>query len=137
MSDVKTLMKMAAEGAGYFSETDRGRLVNAADTLARLSHENEELKSDNEFLASERLQIRDEWTTMKKERDEALKKLKAIKACMMYMLEYLERPTYNALESGFRHHPLSPKEILERYEDTCEFAVMDLNSCLRLINEEK
>ena len=34
----------------------------------------------------------------------------------------LERPTYNSLEVGFRHSPLTQKEMLERYDDTCSFS---------------
>jgi len=45
---------------------------------------------------------------------------------LMYHLQdlhdNLSRPLYNSLESGFRHHPLTDKEKLERYAETCEVA---------------
>lgn len=31
----------------------------------------------------------------------------------------LENPTYNSLETGFRHTPLSKDEIIQRYKDEC------------------
>lgn len=31
-----------------------------------------------------------------------------------------ERPTYLSTETGFRHGPLTNKEKIERYEDTCK-----------------
>lgn len=36
-----------------------------------------------------------------------------------YWAECLENPTYNSLEVGFRHNPLSKDEIIQRYSDEC------------------
>ena len=44
--------------------------------------------------------------------------------------EYLENPTYNSLEVGFRHSPLSKDEIIQRYKDECH---MTRHAILRVI----
>lgn len=38
-----------------------------------------------------------------------------------YWAECLENPTYNSLEVGFRHSPLSKDEIIQRYKDECRY----------------
>jgi hypothetical protein len=42
---------------------------------------------------------------------------------LMINLEFwassLENPTYNSLEVGFRHTPLTKDEIIERYKQEC------------------
>jgi len=57
---------------------------------------------------------------------------------LMYHLQdlhdSLSRPLYNSLESGFRHHPLTDNEKLERYKDACEMAAEVI---LLLMNELK
>lgn len=40
-----------------------------------------------------------------------------------YLIDILSNPTYNSLEVGFRHTPLSDREKIERYKDACEHAV--------------
>jgi hypothetical protein len=47
-----------------------------------------------------------------------------------YILSYLEQPLYNSLEVGFRHSPLTNKEIIERYKFTCIHACNDLKYLL-------
>jgi len=42
----------------------------------------------------------------------------------------LENPTYNPLETGFRHTPLSKDEIIQRYKDEC---YMTRHAILRVI----
>jgi hypothetical protein len=42
------------------------------------------------------------------------------------VIQSAERPLYNSLEDGFRHHPLSPKEMLDRYAETCYDIKTDL-----------
>ena len=38
----------------------------------------------------------------------------------LYYIEEISRaPLYNSLEVGFRHSPLTTKEQLERYTDSC------------------
>lgn len=37
-----------------------------------------------------------------------------------YLIERTEAPLYNQLESGFRHTPLTSREIKERYETCCK-----------------
>ena len=57
-----------------------------------------------------------------------------IKYVLEDVLESLRRPTYRHLEVGFRHTPLSQKEIAERYEETCIFAARDIEELLNEIN---
>jgi len=47
-----------------------------------------------------------------------------------YWTECLENPTYNSLEVGFRHSPLSKDEIIQRYKDECH---MTRHAILRVI----
>lgn len=35
-------------------------------------------------------------------------------------IDILSRPTYNSLEAGFRHSPLTKDEKLSRYAESCE-----------------
>lgn len=44
----------------------------------------------------------------------------------------LENPTYNSLEVGFRHTPLTKDEIIGRYKIECDFVY---NAILRVIDE--
>ena len=46
------------------------------------------------------------------------------------VLELAEKPTYNALEVGFRHHPLTEKEAIERFHDTCQQIVLYVTAML-------
>ena len=48
----------------------------------------------------------------------------------------LENPTYNSLEVGFRHTPLSKEEIIERYKDECNMTRHAILRVMEIINEE-
>lgn len=53
-----------------------------------------------------------------------------------FWIDCLENPTYNSLEVGFRHTPLSKDEQLERFRTECNFvreAAMQIKS--RIENE--
>jgi hypothetical protein len=58
-----------------------------------------------------------------------------IKCTLEVVLESLRRPTYCHLEIGFRHTPLSQKEIIERYEETCILAARYIEELLKEINK--
>lgn len=51
---------------------------------------------------------------------EQKKKYEGVIWDLEYMKERTEFPTYNQLESGFRHTPLTQKEILQRHVDLCQ-----------------
>ncbi len=57
-----------------------------------------------------------------------------LKINLEYMRDLAERPLYNHLEAGFRHHPLSVKEQFERYKD-CTDQIFQI--CGILLNEIK
>lgn len=48
----------------------------------------------------------------------------------------LENPTYNSLEVGFRHSPLSPGEIIQRYKDECHMTRHAILRVIEVIKEE-
>jgi hypothetical protein len=48
----------------------------------------------------------------------------------------LENPTYNSLEVGFRHSPLSPNEMTQRYKDECNMTRHAILRVMEMINEE-
>jgi hypothetical protein len=48
----------------------------------------------------------------------------------------LENPTYNSLEVGFRHTPLSKDEIIQRYRDECDMTRHAILRVMEIINEE-
>jgi hypothetical protein len=50
--------------------------------------------------------------------------------------EYLENPTYNSLEVGFRHSPLSKDEIIQRYKQECDFTVNSIRKVIEIIQNE-
>ena len=56
--------------------------------------------------------------------------IEKIKYVLENVLESLKKPTYRDLEVGFRHTPLTQKEIIERYEETCIFAARDLQGLI-------
>ena len=49
---------------------------------------------------------------------------KYVQDLLEMLLDQLREPLRNDLEVGFRHSPLSNKEIIERYEATCNEAFM-------------
>jgi hypothetical protein len=48
----------------------------------------------------------------------------------------LENPTYNSLEVGFRHSPLSKDEIIQRYKDECHMTRHAIMRVIEIIQEE-
>ena len=48
----------------------------------------------------------------------------------------LENPTYNSLEVGFRHTPLSKDEIIQRYKDECNMTRHAILRVMEMIEEE-
>jgi hypothetical protein len=61
-------------------------------------------------------------------------------ADLLINLEYwsscLENPTYNSLEVGFRHSPLTKDEIIQRYKDECHMTRHAILRVIEIINEE-
>jgi hypothetical protein len=53
-----------------------------------------------------------------------------------YWAECLENPTYNSLEVGFRHTPLSKDEIILRYEEECDLTRAAILRVIEIINED-
>lgn len=53
------------------------------------------------------------------------------------MIEEISRaPLYNSLEVGFRHSPLTTKEQLERYADSCSIINQYAVHMIRSIEQE-
>ena len=48
----------------------------------------------------------------------------------------LENPTYNSLEVGFRHSPLTKDEIIQRYKDECYMTRHAILRVIEIIQEE-
>lgn len=53
-----------------------------------------------------------------------------------YWADCLENPTYNSLEVGFRHSPLSKDEIIQRYKDECHMTRHAILRVIEIINED-
>jgi hypothetical protein len=53
-----------------------------------------------------------------------------------YWASCLENPTYNSLEVGFRHSPLTKDEIIQRYKDECHMTRHAILRVIELINGE-
>lgn len=53
-----------------------------------------------------------------------------------YWAECLENPTYNSLEAGFRHSPLSKDEIIQRYKDECHMTRYAILKVIEIIQNE-
>lgn len=48
----------------------------------------------------------------------------------------LENPTYNSLEVGFRHNPLSKDEIIKRYREECEITRHAILRVMEMIEKD-
>lgn len=48
----------------------------------------------------------------------------------------LENPTYNSLEVGFRHSPLTKDEIIKRYQDECHATRHSILKVIEILNKE-
>ncbi len=53
-----------------------------------------------------------------------------------YWAECLENPTYNSLEVGFRHSPLTKDEIIQRYNDECHITRHSILKVIEILNKE-
>jgi hypothetical protein len=53
-----------------------------------------------------------------------------------YWASCLENPTYNPLETGFRHTPLSKDEIIQRYKDECNMTRHAILRVMELIEKD-
>lgn len=53
-----------------------------------------------------------------------------------YWASCLENPTYNSLEVGFRHTPLTKDEIIDRYKQECYVTRHAILRVMEIINEE-
>lgn len=53
-----------------------------------------------------------------------------------YWASCLENPTYNSLEVGFRHSPLSKDEIIQRYKDECNITRHAILRVMEIIKEK-
>lgn len=60
-------------------------------------------------------------------------KLNDLIASLEYIAENLENPTYNSLDVGFRHSPLTKDEIIERYKHECYCTHNDVLKLIALI----
>ena len=48
----------------------------------------------------------------------------------------LENPTYNSLEVGFRHTPLSKDEIIQRYKQECNMTRHAILRVMEMIEKD-
>jgi hypothetical protein len=48
----------------------------------------------------------------------------------------LENPTYNSLEVGFRHTPLTKDEIIQRYREECIITRHAILRVIEIINKD-
>jgi hypothetical protein len=53
-----------------------------------------------------------------------------------FWADCLENPTYNSLEAGFRHTPLTKDEIIQRYREECDMTRTAILRVIAMINED-
>jgi hypothetical protein len=53
-----------------------------------------------------------------------------------FWADCLENPTYNSLEVGFRHTPLTKDEIIQRYREECAMTRAAILRVIEIINED-
>jgi hypothetical protein len=53
-----------------------------------------------------------------------------------FWADCLENPTYNSLEVGFRHTPLSKDEIIQRYREECAMTRAAILRVIEMINKD-
>jgi hypothetical protein len=53
-----------------------------------------------------------------------------------YWADCLANPTYNSLEVGFRHNPLTEIEIIQRYKETCDIARQEILRAKSMIEKD-
>ena len=64
-------------------------------------------------------------------RSDITARIAELEAMLDHIADMAERPAYRSLEVGFRHSPLTQKEIGERYAETCQFITEDARAALR------
>ena len=62
--------------------------------------------------------------------------IKLIKDYVEMCIDITSKPLYNSLEVGFRHHPLSEKEKLERYKESFEIVDEYLMTLWKELNKD-
>lgn len=82
-----------------------------------------EVETDNDILAAQLAEAQQQIAALREA-------LEALRAVMEDCAAAAEHPTYRSLEVGFRHSPLTPKEMLERYQETCRDIASDLRAAL-------
>lgn len=55
---------------------------------------------------------------------------------LQFWADCLENPTYNSLEVGFRHTPLSKDEIIQRYRDECSMTRAAILRVIEIIEKD-
>ena len=98
------------------------------------SHGYDEGLAECEEARKENTRLRADLAAVTAERDRMREVIKSINAMLEIFCETLERPTYDSLEVGQRHNPLSQKEIIQRLTETCSFVRADL---LKTIDEAR
>jgi hypothetical protein len=63
-------------------------------------------------------------------------KIDALIDMLNYIADNLRDPTYNSLEVGFRHGPLTQKEKIERYEQECYCSRNDILKLVEMIKTQ-
>jgi pyrrolidone-carboxylate peptidase len=53
-----------------------------------------------------------------------------------YWADCLENPTYNSLEAGFRHTPLTKDEIIQRYREECNMTRAAILRVIEIIEKD-
>lgn len=53
-----------------------------------------------------------------------------------FWADCLENPTYNSLETGFRHTPLTKDEIIDRYKQECDMTRYAILRVIEMIKED-
>ena len=85
---------------------------------------------DVDRAADEITRLRAVLAAVTEERDRLREVIKGINAMLEISCETLKRPTYDSLEVGQRHNPLSQKEIIQRLTETCLFVRADLSKLM-------
>jgi hypothetical protein len=53
-----------------------------------------------------------------------------------FWADCLENPTYNSLEVGFRHTPLTKDEIIQRYREECNMTRAAILRVMEIIEKD-
>lgn len=97
------------------------------DENAELVHDWE---SDCYVLRDEITRLRAELAAVIAERDRMRQSINSMIVRLEMAYNMIERPTHSPLDVGFRHSPLSQKEIIQRLTETCLFVRADLSKLM-------